>query len=186
MIKYIIVGTGQSNGKGTYSVLQSYLPENWKIINCAVGGTSVFEWQRGGELFRNTIQAVNNEKEDGNIIAGLVHFQGEAETSNEKKAEQWLPLTDKLLKQLRNNIGNPYLPTVLCQLGAKPNDMPRPYWKFIQTKQLELWMAHPEMKFVQTKDITPYCDLPHWCTDGYMKIAERVARAFRQFRKERD
>lgn len=68
---YVVIATGQSNGKGTASVLTEYLPNGYEVINCAVGGTSVFEWQKGGDLYRDTVIAALAARNSGKIIRGL-------------------------------------------------------------------------------------------------------------------
>ena len=175
-MKKIII-TGQSNAKQTGNALVNILQaRHIGVINCAVGGSEVTEWQKGSANYMNALFAANECLEAGDRIVGMFHMQGEAESGNIIKAAKWKVLTLKFFRQFRVQIGLPDLPVVFAQIGPKPTDLLRPCWGMVQNKQTALNYEWPEFRMIVTSDIKPYspAEGPHWSSLGYMTIAQRV------------
>lgn len=170
----VVIVTGQSNGKGTGKALAKLLP-NYTIINCAVGGSSVLEWQKGETNYNNCLAEVLSALENGATLRGLFHAQGEHETNTEEKASQWKTLTRKFIKNFLAQISHNNLPVAFAQLGPVPY-LERPYWEYLQRQQNKLSVENPEFKMVVTKDIKPYTPANglHWSQTNYSIIAKRV------------
>jgi hypothetical protein len=171
----VIIVTGQSNGKGTGNALVTLLP-NYTVINCAVGGSSILEWQKGEANYNNCLAEVLSALENGATLRGLFHAQGEHETNTKKRADQWKTLTRKFIKNFLAQISHKDLPVAFAQLGPVP-DINRPYWEYLQRQQVKLSVENPEFKMVVTKDIRPYTPVNglHWSPSHYSVIAKRVA-----------
>jgi len=169
-----IVVTGQSNARGTEPYIADLFPE-YLIIDCSVGSTSAAEWQKGGVLYDNCADAVMQAKNNGYEIVGLFHFQGEADTGTYENASTWKTLTRKFFMNFRVTVGEPDLPIVYAQIGAKPAGDGREYWETVKVQQKNLNRDFPEFKIIYTDNITPYCpeDGLHWCPAGYERIAKR-------------
>jgi hypothetical protein len=94
-MKKIII-TGQSNAKQTGNALVNILQaRHIGVINCAVGGSEVTEWQKGSDNYMTALFAANECLEAGDRIVGMFHMQGEAESGNIIKAAKWKVLTLK-------------------------------------------------------------------------------------------
>jgi hypothetical protein len=170
-----IIVTGQSNGKGTGKALAKLLP-NYTVINCAVGGSSVLEWQKNEANYNNCLSEVLTALENGVTLRGLFHAQGEHETNTEEKANRWKTLTRRFIKNFLAQIAQGELPVAYAQLGPVPS-IDRPYWEYLQRQQAKLTAENPEFKMVVTKDIRPYTPVNglHWSPSHYSVIAKRVA-----------
>jgi len=177
----ILLVTGQSNGKQTGYILKSMLEKiGVGVLNCAVGGSEVVEWQKGQPHYMSALQAVLDCQQNGDEIIGMFHMQGEAESGNALKAAKWKTLTLKFFRQFRVQCGLPDLPIVYAQIGPKPTDLPRLFWGMVQNKQAALTAQYPEFEMIVTQDIVPYEPVPgpHWGKPGYREITHRVYEKF--------
>lgn len=177
---FAIVVTGQSNAKQTALYIQrNNLLPNHTLINCAVGGSSIRDWQKGEIYYNQCLQMVSEAQADGYIVVGQFHFQGERETANQVRAEEYRRLTVAFFNKFRLHVGIVDTPLVFAQLGPQPTDTPRPYWGYVQTMQASIAGDFPQWTMITTSDIAPYCPVegPHWCGAGYAEIASRVISA---------
>lgn len=172
--KPVIVLTGQSNMMRSYDQVVLQMPD-YEIINCAVGGTSITQWQRGMDVYENCVSIVR-----GKNVVGVFHFQGEHEAGNPDTYNLWSSLTLKFFRTFLVDIASPDATIVYAQLGSLPTNREYPYWSNIQNQQDRFNEFHPEYPMVITNDIVPYCPVsgPHWCEEGYTRIAKRFIRKY--------
>jgi len=169
-----ILVTGQSNARNSGGHLQVLLP-HIQIVNTAVGGSSIRDWQKGMVYYNAALQAVVTARAAGHVFVGWWHMQGERETGNEKRAQEYRSLTVSFFRKFALHAGLS-VPLVFGQLGPQPTDMPRPYWGSVQNAQESIARDFPQWRMVVTQDITPYEPVtgPHWTYDGYAEMAQRV------------
>jgi len=177
----LLLITGQSNAKQTGMVLEGMLDkEGMGVLNCAVGGSEVIEWQKGTPNYMAALKAVYDSQDAGHEILGMFHMQGEAESGNILKAAKWKLLTVKFFRQFRVQTGLADLPIVFAQIGPKPTDLLRPCWGIVQNKQAAMNAEWPQFRMIVTSDIKPYEPArgPHWGKPGYHEIARRAYNTF--------
>lgn len=122
----------------------------------------------------------------GGVVVGILHFQGETDTTNYDTASQWDVLTFQFVTHFRTDIGVTAgsTPFIYARLGKKPTaSIPvRDYWYLVKTKQLEMLADHPSSNFwsFSTYDLEPHCPVSgvHWCPDVYPIIADRFVTLF--------
>jgi len=172
--KAVIVLTGQSNMARSASNITALLPQ-YDVINCSKGGTSVTQWQRGNALYEECLGKV-----EGRNIAGIMHFQGERDSYDPIVYSQWSALTLQFFDDFREDTNSSGVTIVYAQLGTPPTDRDRPYWRNIQSQQAYLYLSDPTLRLIRTYNITPYCPEtgPHWCSAGYVTIAQRFVSKF--------
>ncbi len=85
------------------------------LIPCAVGGTSIDQWRKGGELYENGVRRARLAMQRG-TLAGILWHQGESDTAEPKRAAYAKKLV-QLVADLRKDLEAPGVPFVLGQLG---------------------------------------------------------------------
>lgn len=179
----IIVLTGQSNMVKSAYAITKMMP-GYTVVNCAVGGSSVAQWQRGQPIYNRCVAKVKAEIERGGVVVGIMHFQGERDTREDSRmiASQWDDMTYRFLSAMRTQFHARKAPIVYAQIGTAPNDSLHPYWSLVQRKQIELRIEHPTARLwmIKTSDLEPHCPDGgvHWCSEVYPVIAQRFVNTF--------
>lgn len=121
--KPAVVGVGPGLTFGQILVAKAPKKVRIGLIPCAVGGSSIDGWQKGGYD-----QATNTHPYDDalaraqaalqtGVIKGIIWHQGESDSSPEKAAA-YLPKLINLVAALRRELGNEQLPFVAGELGS--------------------------------------------------------------------
>jgi len=88
------------------------------LVPCAVGGTAIKEWARGEELYENMVKRAKESVKDGGEIKGLLWFQGESDTSTQIEADAYQGNMEKLIENVREDLGLPSLPIIQVRFTA--------------------------------------------------------------------
>lgn len=86
------------------------------LIPAAVGGTSLNQWEPGGELYNQALECLRTAQKSGRLLAILWH-QGEADSDNAMLATSYATRWTVLMKKLREDAGAPDVPIVVGELG---------------------------------------------------------------------
>ncbi|CAN1274122.1 Probable carbohydrate esterase At4g34215 [Linum perenne] len=89
------------------------------LVPCAVGGTRIRQWRRGRRLYRGMVaRARAAAASNGGKIRGLLWYQGESDTVRREDAEGYKGRLEKLILDVRSDLGIPTLPLLLvCSLS---------------------------------------------------------------------
>ena len=68
--------------------LQKKSPKQIGLIPCAVGGSSLGEWQKGGSLYNNTV-AATLEAVKSSTLKGILWHQGESDSDTLETAKSY-------------------------------------------------------------------------------------------------
>ncbi|EPS70031.1 hypothetical protein M569_04731, partial [Genlisea aurea] len=83
------------------------------LVPCAVGGTNITEWRRGGGLYGRLLsRAQAAVRGGGGAIRGLLWYQGESDTESLVDAKQYKGRLEKLFNDFRTDLGSPSLPVI--------------------------------------------------------------------------
>lgn len=107
------VGPGLSFGK---ALADRNADVHIGLIPCAVGGTSIDQWKKGGQIYQATMKRASIAMVHGRLKAILWH-QGEAEDDAALIAAYPAKLA-QLIADLRQDLGAPELPVIVAELGA--------------------------------------------------------------------
>ena len=86
------------------------------LIACAVGGTSISQWKKGGALFDNALYQVELARRSSEI-QGILWHQGECDTAPEK-CEVYEDEFDSFVKAFRKEARLENVPFIAGELGA--------------------------------------------------------------------
>jgi hypothetical protein len=107
------VGPGVAFGKA----LADSMPEaTIGLVPCAVGGTPLKRWQRGGDLYSNAVHRARLAMHDG-TLKGVLWHQGESDSGTSTNANTYGRRLAEMVRDLRADLGAPNLPFVAGQIG---------------------------------------------------------------------
>ena len=96
------------------------------LIPCAVGGTSLAKWQKGERLYEEAIRRAKLAMEKGpegkTRIAGALWLQGEADSGSPERIAKYAEGLEKMISDLRSDLGIPDLPFIACTIGELRED----------------------------------------------------------------
>ncbi|KAF5780528.1 putative sialate O-acetylesterase domain, SGNH hydrolase superfamily [Helianthus annuus] len=82
------------------------------LVPCAIGGSGIREWSRGGRLFDGLTRRAAAAVQGGGEIRAVLWFQGERDTLNISDAELYKERLRKLFIDLRTDLKVPLLPVI--------------------------------------------------------------------------
>ncbi|MEM6449261.1 MAG: sialate O-acetylesterase [Cyanobacteria bacterium P01_D01_bin.105] len=155
------------------------------LIPCARSGSSITEWQRNlsdETLYGSCLKRVRAASPMG-TVAGILFFQGEADTINPQQfpnlqpdADAWAEKFALFAYNFRQDIGSPNTPFIYAQLG-QPEDLEGlPNWAQVQQQQASIQIPNGVM--IETRDLP--MDGIHFTPDSYQIIGQRFAEAINQ------
>lgn len=80
------------------------------LVPCAIGGTTISEWERGQGLYERMVRRARAAVEEGGGRVGAVlWYQGESDTEEMAEAEAYAGRMARLVRDLREDLGQPGL-----------------------------------------------------------------------------
>lgn len=150
------------------------LPGNTGLIQCAVGGTSIAEWQPEGDLYKACLAQVHAA---GVPVAGVLFLQGEADARETRaQALAWPAAFNRVQYAFRHDAGGTF---VLGQIG-KIDPAKYVYQALIRAEQktVALQLGLP---LVRSSDLPN--DGGHFTVPAYRVLGARFATAWLRAQK---
>lgn len=171
-----VVFMGQSNSQALWSHagnvlladLQTAYPGLQTMINCAVGNTSLEQWQSGAQLNTACLQAIANS---GKTPVLLIFWQGEYEAEH-GNASTWAQRFTQMMIRFRADLGNPAITVLYARLGLAPTS-DFSYWNEVRDQQTSVCLEHGFM--VNLDSIPRPAGDIHYDDDGYARCAAEFA-----------
>ncbi|XVE70142.1 hypothetical protein DITRI_Ditri10aG0047900 [Diplodiscus trichospermus] len=108
------------------------------LVPCAVGGTAISKWAKGGRLYDKLVTRANESVKEGGAIRAFLWYQGESDTGTIESAQAYKGRLQKLIQDLRSDLNLPTLPFIQVALASGEG-------KFVETvrkAQLEINMTN--------------------------------------------
>jgi hypothetical protein len=86
------------------------------LVPCAVGGTPLKRWERGGDLYERAVARARIAVRDGQF-KGVLWHQGEQDSNDEANANSYGERLARMIGDLREALNVPKLPFVAGQIG---------------------------------------------------------------------
>jgi len=155
------------------------------LIPCAVGNTSMDQWQPGGPLYENALRRARLAKEKGQLKAILWH-QGEAECGSEENASAYAARLAKLVASLRKDLNQPDLPFVCGELGEFLYTRSKsPFSKRVNEQIRRVPQAVPRSAIALSKDLTDKGDQLHFDSASLKEFGKRYHEALLSIEKRK-
>jgi len=156
------------------------------LIPCAVGGTPLKRWVKGGDLYEQAIARAKAASKDG-IIKGMLWHQGEADSGKADTADTYGTRLAGMIADLRKDLAQPELPVVVGQLGEFLVRTPTKYTDVdtVRTALKKLPDTVPHTAFADSNGLGHKGDKLHFSAEAQKEFGTRYARAMTGLQKQK-
>lgn len=146
------------------------------LVPCAVGGTPIEDWARGGRLYADALARARAAQKRGTFRAILWH-QGESDCAETNRVA-YLPRLERLIADLRADLGAPDLPFIAGQLGDFGEDGKSQARRRFNAMILELPKRVPRTAVVTSEGAKSIGDGTHFDAATAREMGRRYAAAY--------
>jgi hypothetical protein len=154
-------------------LLRQGVSERVGLVPCAVGATSLSQWEPGAELFGRAV-AVSRDAlvaSEGSMLRGVLWHQGENDSADEQRAATYGERLSGMVAALRRELGAPDVPFVAGELGRYlQRNKARQHFAVINHQLAGLSQTIPKFACVSSEGL---------CDDGFLTHFD--ARSLRDF-----
>jgi hypothetical protein len=155
------------------------------LIPCAVGGTPLKRWVKGGDLYEQAIARARAASEDG-VIKGMIWHQGESDSNEQANADSYGTRLTGMIQDLRKDLGQPELPVVVGQLGEFLALTPQkhPHAATVQAAIKKIPDTVPHTAFADCAGLGHKGDKLHFSAEAAKELGTRFAHAMTGLQKQ--
>ncbi|MBA0623638.1 hypothetical protein Godav_009089 [Gossypium davidsonii] len=146
------------------------------LVPCAVGGTTISQWQKGEFLYEQLVKRAEMAQQSGGVYRAMLWYQGEADTVNEEDVELYKGRLKTFFDDLRSDLHAPLLPIFQVILASGEG----PYIEEVREAQLNIGL--PNVKCVDAKGLPLEPDYLHLTTQAQVRLGEMLADAYLRFK----
>ena len=155
------------------------------LIPCAVGGTPLKRWGKGGDLYEQAIARAKTASKDG-VIKGMIWHQGESDSDKQANADSYGTRLTGMIADLRKDLGQPELPIVVGQLGEflalTPDKFP--HAATVQAAIKKIPDTVPRTGYADSAGLGHKGDKLHFNAEAAKELGIRFARAMTGLQKQ--
>lgn len=151
------------------------------LIPCAVGGTPLERWQKGGDLYEQAMVRARLALKDG-TLKGILWHQGENDSGAEDTAKTYGTRLARMIDALRGELGD--VPFVAGRLGTflapVTRDGKPSFWKLVDEQIATLPAKVKNTAVASTEGLKAKSDRVHFDTVALRELGGRYAAAMKQ------
>ncbi|GKV04554.1 hypothetical protein SLEP1_g16704 [Rubroshorea leprosula] len=144
------------------------------LVPCAIGGTSITQWNKGGYLYEQLVRRAKMAVQSGGAYAAMLWYQGESDTVNREDAELYKGRLEMFFTNLRSDLQAPSLPIFQVALASGEG----PYIHMVREAQFGIDLTN--VHHVDAKGLPLEPDGLHLSTPAQVTLGEKLADAFLQ------
>ena len=153
------------------------------LIPCAVGGTPLERWSKGGDLYLQALARAKLALKDG-TLKGILWHQGESDSGNERTATTYGERLAQMVKDLRADLGAGEVPFVAGKLGEflkREDKEGKPaLWPKVNEQIGALPKSVPNTASVESTGLKHKGDSVHFDTPSLHEFGQRYAEAMKR------
>jgi hypothetical protein len=153
------------------------------LIPCAVGGTPLSRWMKGGDLYAQALERARLALKDG-TLKGILWHQGESDSGNEQLATTYGERLAQMVKELRADLGAGEVPFVAGKLGEflkrEDKDGKPSHWPKVSAQIGAIGKTIPRSAAVESTGLQHKGDVVHFDTPSLREFGNRYAEAMRK------
>jgi hypothetical protein len=146
------------------------------LVGCAVGGTPLRRWVKGGDLYEAAVARAKRAAAAG-TIRGVLWHQGESDADAQANAETYKARLTQMFKDLRTDLNLPELPIVVGQVGDFLPVEKHPYVETVRAALRGMPEALPRVGYADAKGLTDKGDALHFTAASQVTFGTRYAEA---------
>ncbi|KAI3762999.1 hypothetical protein L1987_53444 [Smallanthus sonchifolius] len=145
------------------------------LVPCAIGGTNISEWVRGGGLYNRMMRRAKVAVRGGGVIRGFLWYQGESDTVNVEDAEAYKSRLHRFFGDVRTDLHLPLLPIIQVALASGSG----PYTDMVREAQLRTKLVN--LRTVDAKGLSlQEPEMLHLTTPAQVSLGKMLTNAFLQ------
>ena len=158
------------------------------LVQCAVGGTPLERWQKGGDLYGRAVTRARLAMKDG-TLKGILWHHGENDSHKEETARTYGDRLVRMVADLRADLGAGDVPFLAGKIGPsldlyKGNERGRmEFWKLVNEQIDNLPGRIPNSAVVESDGLTDIGDHVHYDSPSLRVFGKRYAAAMLQLKK---
>lgn len=153
------------------------------LMPCAVGGTSLARWSKGGDLYLQALERAKLALKDG-TLKGILWHQGESDSGNERTASTYGERLAKMVNDLRADLGAGEIPFVAGKLGEflkrTDKDGKPALWPKVNDQIAALPKSAPHTAAVESTGLKHKGDNVHFDSPALREFGQRYAEAMKR------
>ncbi|HEY6170552.1 MAG TPA: sialate O-acetylesterase [Verrucomicrobiae bacterium] len=157
------------------------------LIPCAVGGTPLERWSKGGDLYQQALVRARLAMKDGEL-KGILWHQGENDAGKKETAETYAARLAKMVKDLRADLGVGDVPFVAGKLGEflarKTKSGDDALWPVVNEQIASLPKLAPNCGVAESTGLKHKGDAVHFDTPSLREFGKRYAEAMRKLQAQ--
>nr|WP_221774654.1 sialate O-acetylesterase [Pelagicoccus albus] len=155
------------------------------VVPCAVGGSPLRRWVKGGDLYEETLLRAREAMAYGNL-KGVIWHQGESDSDSQKEAETYETRLRQMIADLREDLQAPDLPVVVGQLGGFLLPEKQPFSGAVNQaiRNIDLSVSH--VGYASSVGLSHKGDDLHFDAASSRKLGERFAVAMQELQAQAD
>ena len=150
------------------------------LVPCAVGGTPLSRWQKGGDLYLQAVERAKVAMQQG-TLKGILWHQGEGDSGKEATAVSYGERLAGMIKDLRAELGVGDVPFVAGELGrflARTNKDGQPsFWPVVNEQIAALPKTVPNSVVASAEGLKAKSDNVHFDSPSLREFGRRYAQA---------
>jgi hypothetical protein len=154
------------------------------LIPCAVGGTPLSRWVKGGDLYERAVDRAQIAKKDG-VLCGVLWHQGESDTTDATNANTYGARLKQMLADLRVDLGIPDLPIVIGELGEYLTSAGYPYISTVRAAIAAVPGEVPNTAIAPSNGLVDKGDHLHFSAASQIEFGKRYAAAMLKLQSAR-
>ncbi len=156
------------------------------VIPCAVGGTPLQRWQKGGDLYEAALVRARQAMKDG-TLKGILWHQGEGDSGKEETARSYNARLTQMVADLRADLGAGEVPFVAGKLGEflapVGRDGAPSFWPLVNEQIAALPKTVPNSAVVESTGLNHKGDVVHFDTPALREFGKRYAGAMKKLQQ---
>ena len=152
------------------------------LIACAVGGSPLERWSKGGDLYEQAVARAKAASTDG-VLAGVLWHQGETDSDKPPWADTYEASLIRMIAELRADLGRPDLPVVVGQLGEFLTVEKHPGIETVRAALKRIPALVPHTGYVDSAGLVHKGDALHFDTASARQLGLRYAEAMLKIAK---
>ncbi len=152
------------------------------LIPCAVGGSPLSRWVKGGDLYEQAVARAKVASADG-VLGGVLWHQGETDSDKLPLADTYESRLVRMIADLRADLGRPDLPVVVGQLGEFLTVEKHPGVESVRAALKRIPTLVPRTGYVDSAGLAHKGDALHFDTASARELGVRYAEAMKNLSK---
>jgi hypothetical protein len=153
------------------------------LVPCAVGGSPLRRWVKGGDLYAQAFARAQTASATG-TLRGVLWHQGESDSDKQDAAETYEARLAHMFADLRHDLGRPDLPIVVGQLGEFLTKDNHPHVDTVRAALRRVPATVPLVGFADSAGLGHKGDKLHFNAEAAKELGIRFARAMTGLQKQ--